>query len=97
MFITNFHSTAEWSSNVVCIFFQHVKAIAETGCTVIVAGGKVGELYLHYCNKFNIMVVRLLSKFDLRRLCKAINATPLPRIVSQENGMFNNIYKIQVC
>ena len=59
-----------------------MKAIADAGCTVIVAGGKVGELYLHYCNKYNILVVRLLSKFDLRRLCKAIKATPLPRIVS---------------
>lgn len=28
------------------------------------------------------MVVRLLSKFDLRRLCKSIGATALPRIVS---------------
>ena len=62
--------------------FQHVKSIAETGCKVVVSGGKVGELYLHYCNKYNLMVVRLMSKFDLRRLCKAIAATPLPRLVS---------------
>jgi T-complex protein 1 subunit theta len=61
---------------------QHVKSIADSGCNVIVSGGKVGELYLHYCNKYNLLVVRLLSKFDLRRLCKAIGATPLPRIVS---------------
>ena len=47
---------------------------------MVVAGGKVGELYLHYCNKYNLLVVRLLSKFDLRRLCKALGATPLPRI-----------------
>merc|ERR1712226_1364612 len=59
---------------------EHVKAIAETGCKVVVSGGKVGELYLHYCNKYNLMVVRLLSKFDLRRLCRAIKATPLPRL-----------------
>ena len=62
--------------------FQQVKAIADTGCKVIVSGGKVGDLTLHYCNKYQIMVVRLLSKFDLRRLCRAIQATPLPRIVS---------------
>jgi len=60
---------------------QQVKAIAETGCKVVVTGGKVGEMYLHYANKYRLMVVRLLSKFDLRRLCKSIGATPLPRLV----------------
>jgi T-complex protein 1 subunit theta len=59
---------------------QQLKAIADTGCKVIVSGGKVGELALHYANKFNLMIVRLMSKFDLRRLCKAIGATPLPRL-----------------
>ncbi|KAK2147021.1 hypothetical protein LSH36_573g02006 [Paralvinella palmiformis] len=58
----------------------HVKSIADAGCNVIVSGGKVGELYLHYCNKYNLMVVRLTSKFDIRRLCKTVGATPLPRL-----------------
>ena len=65
---------------IVC--FQMIKSIADTGVKVVVAGGKVGELALHFCNKYNLLVLRLLSKFDLRRLCKSINATPLPRIVS---------------
>jgi len=64
------------------LFAQQVKAIAETGCKVVVTGGKVGEMYLHYANKYRLMVVRLLNKFDLRRLCKSIGATPLPRLVS---------------
>jgi len=59
-----------------------MKAIADTGCKVVVTGGKVGEMYLHYANKYRLMVVRLLTKFDLRRLCKSIGATPLPRLVS---------------
>lgn len=59
---------------------EQVKGISDTGCKVIVTGGKVGELYLHFCNKYNIMLVRVPSKFDIRRLCKTIGATPLPRI-----------------
>ena len=62
--------------------FQQIKAIADTGVKVIVSGGKVGDLALHYCNKYQLMVVRLMSKWDIRRLCKATSATPLPRIVS---------------
>jgi len=61
---------------------EQVKSILATGCKVIVTGGKVGELYLHYCNKYSLMVVRLLSKFDVRRLCKSIGATALPRLTS---------------
>lgn len=62
--------------------FQQIKAIADTGCSVIVSGGKVGELAQHFCNKYKILVVRLMSKWDLRRLCRSLGATPLPRIVS---------------
>lgn len=66
----------------VCLFCsQHIKAIADAGCKVIVTGGKIGELYLHFCNKYNLLLVRLMSKFDLRRLCKTTGATPLPRLV----------------
>ena len=54
----------------------------ETGVNVIVAGGKVADLALHYANKYKVMVVRLNSKWDLRRLCKTVNATALPRLVS---------------
>jgi len=60
---------------------KEIAAIAATGVKVIVSGGKIGDLCLHYLNKYNIMAVRLNSKFDLRRLCKSINATALPRLV----------------
>ena len=70
------------TSHLKSFVFQQIKAIANTGAKVIVTGGKVGDLALHYCNKYKLLVVRLMSKWDLRRLCKAINATPLPRIVS---------------
>lgn len=59
---------------------SQIKAIAESGCNVIVTGGKAADMALHFCNKYKIMVVRLMSKFDLRRLCRATQATALPRI-----------------
>lgn len=57
-----------------------IKAIADSGANCIVAGGKVGDMALHFLNKYKIMAVRLMSKFDLRRLCKAVGATPLPKM-----------------
>ncbi|EGG04521.1 uncharacterized protein MELLADRAFT_44186 [Melampsora larici-populina 98AG31] len=56
------------------------KEIADSGVTVIVAGSSVGELALHYLNRFNIGVIKVLSKFDLRRLCRVVGATPLARL-----------------
>ena len=47
---------------------------------VIIAGSSVGELALHYLNRMNIAVLKVLSKFDLRRLCRVVNATPLARM-----------------
>lgn len=58
-----------------------IKEIADAGIRVVVTGSGVGELALHFCNRFDIMVVKILSKFDLRRLCRVIGATALARIV----------------
>ncbi|KAG6382112.1 chaperonin Cpn60/TCP-1 family [Boletus reticuloceps] len=56
------------------------KEIADSGVKVIIAGSSVGELALHYLNRFNIAVLKVLSKFDLRRVSRVVNATPLARI-----------------
>jgi T-complex protein 1 subunit theta len=57
-----------------------LKEIADSGVKVIVAGQTVGELALHYLNRFGIAVIKVLSKFELRRLCRVVNATPLARV-----------------
>jgi T-complex protein 1 subunit theta len=72
-----------------------IKAIADTGVNVIVAGGKFGDMALHFMNKYGIMGVRLNSKFDLRRLAKAVNGTVLPRITpptAEELGYCDHVF-----
>ncbi|KIP09030.1 hypothetical protein PHLGIDRAFT_351099 [Phlebiopsis gigantea 11061_1 CR5-6] len=54
--------------------------IADSGVKVIIAGSTVGDLALHYLNRMNIAVLKVLSKFELRRLCRVANATPLARM-----------------
>uniref|UniRef100_A0A8C0ZV78 T-complex protein 1 subunit theta n=1 Tax=Castor canadensis TaxID=51338 RepID=A0A8C0ZV78_CASCN len=76
-----------------------VKAIADAGANVIVTGGKVADMALHYANKYNIMLVRLNSKWDLRRLCKTVGATALPRLtppVLEEMGHCDSVYLSEV-
>ncbi|KAH9518457.1 T-complex protein 1 subunit theta [Bulinus truncatus] len=74
---------------------EQIKDIAETGAKVIVTGGKVGDLAQHYANKYKLMIVRLLSKWDLRRLCKSIGATALPKLAApttEECGYCDYVY-----
>lgn len=52
----------------------------DSGVKVIIAGTTVGELALHYLNRNQILVLKVLSKFDLRRLCRVVQATPLARL-----------------
>ncbi|KAG2131731.1 chaperonin Cpn60/TCP-1 family [Suillus bovinus] len=56
------------------------KEIADSGIKVIIAGSSIGDLALHYLNRFNIAVLKVLSKFDLRRVARVVNATPLARV-----------------
>ena len=57
-----------------------IKELHDSGLRVVVAGTTVGELALHYLNRFGILVVKVLSKFELRRLCRVVGATPLARL-----------------
>ncbi|KAL8888913.1 MAG: hypothetical protein Q9205_002936 [Flavoplaca limonia] len=57
-----------------------IKELHDSGLRVVVAGSTVGELALHYLNRFGILVIKIMSKFELRRLCRVIGATPLARL-----------------
>lgn len=73
---------------------QQIKAIADSGAKVVVAGAKFGDMALHFCNKYELMAVRLMSKFELRRLSKAVNGTVLPRLTpptQEELGYCDNV------
>ena len=85
----------EFSRGEECLLESQIKAIADTGVKVVVSGGKIGDLALHYLNKYKLMAVRLTSKWDVRRLCKAVGATPLPKLTpptQEELGLVDRAY-----
>ncbi|KAI3387451.1 hypothetical protein SNEBB_004918 [Seison nebaliae] len=74
---------------------QMIKKLSEDEVKMVVSGGKVGEMALHFLNKYKIMVLRLLSKFDVRRLARTVGATVLPTFTlptSEEMGHVNEVY-----
>jgi T-complex protein 1 subunit theta len=74
---------------------SQIKAVADSGAKVVVSGGKFGDMALHFMNKYGLMAVRLNSKFDMRRLSKAVNGTVLPRLTAptaQEMGYCDKVF-----
>ncbi|KAL9053141.1 MAG: hypothetical protein Q9162_004938 [Coniocarpon cinnabarinum] len=59
---------------------QVVKELHDSGLRVIVASTTVGELALHYLNSAGILVIKVMSKFELQRLCRVVGASPLARL-----------------
>lgn len=57
-----------------------VEAIASTGVNVVICNGSISEMAMHFLDKFSIMVVKIPSKFELRRICGALGATAIVRL-----------------
>merc|ERR1711915_174297 len=97
--ITNAGELANFSRGEENRMEDDVRALANAGVTVVVAGGKIGDLAQHYLNKYNIMAVRITSKWDLRRLCKTWGATILPKLApptKEECGYCDKVFLDEV-
>ncbi len=57
-----------------------VRKIAESGVNLVVVGGTISELMLHFVEKYKMMIVKVTSKFEVKRICKAVGATLLARL-----------------
>lgn len=57
-----------------------IKELYDSGLRVVICGERVGDLAMHYLNRFGILCIRILSKFELRRVCRVVGATPLARL-----------------
>jgi len=54
-----------------------VKQIKESGVDCIITNQSIDDMAKHFIEKYKMMVIRIGSKFELRRLCRAVNARPL--------------------
>lgn len=57
-----------------------IKAIADTGARVVVTGQSFGEMAMHFLEKYGIMAIKIPSKFELRRFCRATNSVALIKL-----------------
>jgi T-complex protein 1 subunit theta len=72
-----------------------IKSIHLSGVNVIVTGSTVSEMARHFCNKYGILVVKITSQFELRRLCRTTNAraqVKLQPLHPSEQGYCARVY-----
>lgn len=74
-----------------------IQGIAQSGVKVIVSGGTISDMALHFIEKYELIALRLSSKWELRRLCQATGATALVRLgapTAEEMGTATTTQKI---
>ena len=78
-----------------------MRALSEAGFKVLVTGGTVGDMMLHFANRYDMIVLKVLSKFDLRRLCAAIGAKALATFgavlpTDEEAGAASSVQVVEI-
>lgn len=76
-----------------------IKGIHEAGVRLVVTGSTVDDMALHFLEKYQIMVLKITSKFELRRICKATQSRALVALQSprpEEIGFIQSVYVREV-
>jgi T-complex protein 1 subunit theta len=75
------------------------KQLHDAGVNVIVTSSAVADLALHFMQRHEMMVMKVLSKFDLRRLCRVTGATALARLgvpTAEEMGKCDVVEMVEI-
>ena len=75
---------------------KYIDEIDESGCKVVFTGQSFGDLALHFLERKKIMAVKIPSKFELRRICKATNSTTLIKLGKPKPDELGYASKIDV-
>lgn len=74
-----------------------IKELHDVGIRVVIAGSTVGELAMHYLNRYGILFIKILSKFELRRICRVVGATPLARLGAPMPDEMGSVDIVETC
>lgn len=72
-----------------------IKALADSGVQFVFTGGSIGELAQHFLEKHNVGAIKILSKFELRRVAKCVAAKAqlsLGAVPKDEQGYVESIH-----
>jgi T-complex protein 1 subunit theta len=78
---------------------RFVKKLHDTGINVVISGGSISEVCLHYMEKYGIMVLRIHSKFEVKRIANTLGGTILVRLdapTPEEVGTASEVFTTEI-
>ncbi len=70
----------------------YIKKIVACGAGAVIVSGTIGQLALHFLEKYKILVMKIMSKFEMRRLAKVCGARLIAQvgaITPEDMGAFS--------
>ena len=61
-------------------FENYIKDMAEAGIKVVVCQGAMSEMAVHFFEKYKMMAIKIMSKFELKRITRAVGATAVVKL-----------------
>lgn len=80
-------------------FEKFVKGLAEAGINVVIGTGSISDMALHYFEKYKIFTLKLMSKWEMRRIARSIGASPVVKLATptpEELGTANEVYLTEI-
>lgn len=61
-------------------FELFIKDLADHGIQVVVGTGSMSEMAVHFFEKYKIMAIKIMSKWEVKRVARAVGATPVVKL-----------------
>lgn len=71
-----------------------IKSLAEAGVNVVVASGSISEVALHFLEKYKILTLKIMSKFEIKRIASSVGASAVVKLgcpTPEEIGFANEV------
>jgi len=76
-------------------FEKFIKGLADAGIKVVICSGSMSETAVHFFEKYKIMAMKIMSKWELKRIARAVGATPIVKLTTptpDELGFANEVH-----
>lgn len=67
-------------------FELFIKGLADSGIKCVVGSGSMSEIATHFFEKYKIMAIKIMSKWELKRIARAVGATPIVKLETPAPG-----------
>ncbi len=73
-----------------------IESIANSGAKVVISHGSISEMAQHYLDKFNLMVIKIQSKFELKRICNTLGCSAVVRLGAPTKDELGEVSLVEV-